>query len=76
MSSAKANYATVPNTPITQAQLFGDANADAPHGEFTTFPPNFDAGGWHVHTNTREPRGAEGRVHLPRRAWREACGSR
>ena len=39
-------------SPITLAQLFGDSNADAPHGEFITFPPNFDAGGWHVHTNT------------------------
>jgi mannose-6-phosphate isomerase-like protein (cupin superfamily) len=52
MSSAKANYAKVPETPITSAQLFGDANVDAPHGEFLTFPSNFDAGGWHVHTNT------------------------
>ena len=52
MSSAKARYVKVPDTPISTAQLFGDADADAPHGEFTTFPPNFDAGGWHVHTNT------------------------
>jgi quercetin dioxygenase-like cupin family protein len=52
MSSAKATYANVPDTPITEAQLFGDANADAPHGEFITFPPNLDTGGWHVHTNT------------------------
>lgn len=52
MSSAKASYAKVPESPITLAQLFGDTNADAPHGEFITFPPNLDAGGWHVHTNT------------------------
>lgn len=52
MSSAKASYAKVPESPITAAQLFGDSNADAPHGEFITFPPNLDAGGWHVHTNT------------------------
>jgi mannose-6-phosphate isomerase-like protein (cupin superfamily) len=52
MSSATAKYANVPDAPISQAQLFGDANADAPHGEFITFPPNLDAGGWHVHTNT------------------------
>jgi mannose-6-phosphate isomerase-like protein (cupin superfamily) len=52
MSSAKANYANAPDTRITLAPLFGDANADAPHGEFITFPPDFDAGGWHVHTNT------------------------
>jgi mannose-6-phosphate isomerase-like protein (cupin superfamily) len=52
MSSANAKYANVPDVPITQAPLFGDANADAPHGEFITFPPNLDAGGWHVHTNT------------------------
>lgn len=51
MSSAKASYVKVPDTPITSAQLFGDANADAPHGEFITFPPDLDAGGWHVHTN-------------------------
>ena len=50
-SSARANYASVPDSRITQAPLFGDANADAPHGEFITFPPGFDAGGWHVHTN-------------------------
>jgi quercetin dioxygenase-like cupin family protein len=50
MSSARANAAPVPDT-ITQAQLFGDSNADAPHGEFITFPPNTDTGGWHVHTN-------------------------
>jgi mannose-6-phosphate isomerase-like protein (cupin superfamily) len=52
MSSAKASYARVTDTPITHAPLFGDSNVDAPHGEFITFPPNFDAGGWHVHTNT------------------------
>ena len=52
MSSTKANYAHVPNTPITEAPLFGDANADGEHGAFTAFPPDFDAGGWHVHTNT------------------------
>lgn len=52
MSSAKAPYAKVPESPISAAQLFGDSNADAPHGEFITFPPNLDAGGWHVHTNT------------------------
>ena len=52
VSSATATYTKVPDTPITQSKLFGDTNADAPHGEFTTFPPNFDAGGWHVHTNT------------------------
>ena len=52
MSSARANYAKVPDTRITFVQLFGDDDADAPHGEFITFPPNFDAGGWHVHTNT------------------------
>jgi mannose-6-phosphate isomerase-like protein (cupin superfamily) len=52
VSSAKANYAKVPDAPISAAPLFGDANADAPHGEFITFPPNLDAGGWHVHTNT------------------------
>jgi mannose-6-phosphate isomerase-like protein (cupin superfamily) len=52
VSSAKANYARVPDTPITSAQVFGDADVDAPHGEFLTFPPDFDAGGWHVHTNT------------------------
>ena len=52
MSSARASYANVPDSRITMAALFGDANADAPHGEFITFPPNFDAGGWHVHTNT------------------------
>ena len=52
VSSAKAPYAKVPDTQITVAQLFGDANVDSPHGEFITFPPNFDAGGWHVHTNT------------------------
>ena len=51
-SSAKASYAKVPDSRITEAQLFGDANADAPHGEFITFPPNWEAGGWHVHTNT------------------------
>jgi quercetin dioxygenase-like cupin family protein len=51
-SSAKAKYANVPDTPITQAELFGDATANAPHGEFITFPPNLDTGGWHVHTNT------------------------
>ena len=51
-SSATAKYTTVPDTRITHAQLFGDPNADGPHGEFITFPPNFDAGGWHVHTNT------------------------
>ena len=51
-SSAKANYGKVSDAPITVAPLFGDANADAPHGEFITFPPNLDAGGWHVHTNT------------------------
>jgi quercetin dioxygenase-like cupin family protein len=52
VSSAKASYAKVPETQITAAQLFGDANADAAHGEFITFPPNLDTGGWHVHTNT------------------------
>ena len=51
-SSARASYANVPDSPVALAQLFGDANADAPHGEFITFPPNFEAGGWHVHTNT------------------------
>jgi mannose-6-phosphate isomerase-like protein (cupin superfamily) len=51
-SSARADYADVPESSITLAQLFGDASADAPHGEFVTFPPNFDADGWHVHTNT------------------------
>jgi len=51
-SSATASYAKAPDSPITTAPLFGNANADAPHGEFITFPPNFDAGGWHVHTNT------------------------
>ena len=51
-SSARATYANVPDSPITYAQLFGDSNADAPHGEFITFPPNLDTGGWHVHTNT------------------------
>ena len=51
-SSARADYADVPGSPVTLAQLFGDSNADVPHGEFITFPPNFDAGGWHVHTNT------------------------
>lgn len=51
-SSATVDYASVPDSRITVAPMFGDANADAPHGEFITFPPNFDAGGWHVHTNT------------------------
>ena len=51
-SSATARYTKVPDTPITTAKLFGDANVDAPHGEFITFPPNIDTGGWHVHTNT------------------------
>ena len=50
-SAATAKYEPVPQTTITLARLFGDANADAPHGEFITFPPNFDAGGWHVHAN-------------------------
>lgn len=52
VSAAKASYAAVPGSAITAAALFGDPNADAPHGQFITFPPNFDAGGWHVHTNT------------------------
>lgn len=51
-SSARADYANAPESAITLAQLFGDASADAPHGEFVTFPPGFDADGWHVHTNT------------------------
>ena len=52
VSSATAKYSIVPDTRITNVPLFGDANTDAPHGEFITFPPNFDAGGWHVHANT------------------------
>lgn len=51
-SSATARYDLAPGTPIGMAQVFGDANADAPHGELITFPPNFEAGGWHVHSNT------------------------
>ena len=52
-SSANAKFMAMDaKSPIKSAALFGDANKDAPHGEFVTFPPNFDAGGWHVHTNT------------------------
>lgn len=51
-SAATARYAPVPGTPISAAPLFGDENADAPHGEFIAFPPNVDAGGWHTHTHT------------------------
>jgi len=51
-SFATAAFAKVPETQITSAPLFGDAGVDAPHGAFIKFPPNVDAGGWHVHTNT------------------------
>ena len=51
-SADKAEYSAQQGTPIKFSQLFGDGDVDAPHGEFIVFPPGFDAGGVHVHTNT------------------------
>lgn len=48
----KAAWSTADSASgIKAAPLFGDANAEAPHGEFIAFPPGVDAG-THVHTNT------------------------
>jgi uncharacterized protein (TIGR02246 family) len=50
--SVTAKFEPVPGEPnIGNAQLYGDANQDAPHAEFTKFGPGFDAGR-HTHTNT------------------------
>lgn len=51
-SAESAAYSAQPGTPIKLSRLFGDGDVDAPHGEFVVFPPGFDAGGVHVHTNT------------------------
>lgn len=59
-SASTAKFSAVPDTRITSASLFGDSNADEPNGEFISFPPNFDAGGWHVHTNTMNIVGIKG----------------
>ncbi|HJQ21852.1 MAG TPA: SgcJ/EcaC family oxidoreductase [Gemmatimonadaceae bacterium] len=50
--SVTAVFQPVPGAPyIANAQLYGDANADAPHAEFTKFAPGADMGR-HFHTNT------------------------
>ena len=51
-SAATAKYTASAGSPISSVTLFGDPDADAPNGQFITFPPNVDAGGWHTHSNT------------------------
>src|SRR5205085_7950546 len=51
-SLATATFDTVKDAPnIRSVQLYGDADVDAPHAEFTRFVPGADMGR-HSHTNT------------------------